>query len=59
MNTETDEEFVAAPRVNRSTLYARSTHSSASRQFGAGDDDIDGEVNFKEAGSAREGRVVM
>ena len=56
MNTETDEEFVAAPRVNRSTPYARSTHSSASRQFGAGDDDIDGEVNFKEAGSAREGR---
>ena len=42
--------------MNRSTPYARSTHSSASRQFGAGDDDIDGEVNFKEAGSAREGR---
>ena len=55
MNPESDEEFEAAPRVNKSTPYARSTHSSASKTFGAGDDDIDDEVNFKDAGSAGKG----
>ena len=55
MNPESDEEFEARPRVNKSTPYARSTHSSASKTFGAGDDDIDDEVNFKDAGSAGKG----
>ena len=44
MDPETDEEFETQPRVNKSTPYARSTNSSASNQFGVGDDDIDDEV---------------
>ena len=55
MNPESDEEFEAVPRVDKSTPYARSTNCSASKKFGAGDDDIDDEVNFKDASSAGKG----
>ena len=56
MHLESDEEFVAAPRVNKSTPYARSTHSSASKTFDAGDDLIDDEAIFKDAGSTGKGK---
>ena len=56
MNTKSDEEFVAAPRVNKSTPYARSTHNSASKTFDAADGLVDDdEVIFKEAGSTGKG----
>ena len=54
---ESDEEFEAAPRVNKSTPYARSTHSSASKTFDtAGGFVDDDEVIFKDAGSTGKGK---